>query len=58
LLGLDDPPPDLPVGGRHDRIDIPGGSRAGCFEQFDDSGTDVVVILGNGGIFVIAISPS
>ena len=58
LLRFNDSPSNLPVHRGHDRIDIPGSSRAGGFEQFDDSGTDVVVILGNGVIFVIAIPPS
>jgi len=41
-LRLDNPSPDLPVGGRHQGIHVPGGSRAGRFEQFDDFSTDVV----------------
>jgi len=41
----------------HDGIDIPGSGRASCIEQLNDFGTDVVVVLLNGFIFVIAIAP-
>jgi hypothetical protein len=45
LLRFDDSPPNFPVGSGHNRIDITGGGRARRFEQFDDSGTDIVVIV-------------
>ena len=35
-------------GCRHDRIDIPGGGRSGCFEQLDDSRADIFVVLRHG----------
>jgi hypothetical protein len=44
---VNDSPSDFPVRSGHNRIDIPRSSRARPFEQFDDSGTDVAVTLGN-----------
>jgi hypothetical protein len=58
LLRFNDAPSNVPVHGGHDRIHIPSSSRAGGFEQFDDSGTDVVELSGMGVIFVMAFPPS
>jgi len=45
LFRLNDSSTDFPVHSGHDRIDIPSSSRARRLEQFDDSGSDAVVIL-------------
>src|ERR1017187_4934618 len=48
LLGLDYPSSDFPIGGRHQRIHASRSSASGGVEKVDNSGTDVVVIFGNG----------
>jgi hypothetical protein len=40
LLELDDAPADLPIAGRHQRIDAARGSAAGGLEQRDDVAVD------------------
>ena len=47
LFESHDSPPNFPVCGGHNRIDISGGSGARRFEQFYDSSADVVVVLGH-----------
>jgi len=47
LFEHDDAPPNLPISGGHDRIDISGGGGARRFEQLNDSSADVVVIFGH-----------
>jgi aspartate/glutamate racemase len=47
LASLLDSLSNFPVGCRHQGIHVPDGSLARCFEQLDDSGADVVVIVRN-----------
>jgi hypothetical protein len=47
LFESNDASANLPIRCGHDRIDISGGSRAGRFEQLNNSSADVVLILGH-----------
>jgi ribonuclease J len=48
LFQKDNTPPNLPIGRRHDGIDVSSGGGPGRFEQLDDSRADIFVVLRHG----------
>jgi hypothetical protein len=48
LLGFDNAPPDFPIAGGHQGIDITGCNPTGTLQQSDDPGVNSVVIVRRG----------
>jgi hypothetical protein len=52
LLGFDDPTADLPLAGRHQRIDAASRCMACSIEQFHDTAADIGIVGRQGGAFL------